>query len=116
MYEIWLGMNIFYELGLMYLPLVLIVALLWVAFMVYAIQKKANWVGGLKGAVIAGVIGTIIAFLTLPAMTKSSLSELGYWFDYVSLLGMASMYGFVLAALVWPLISPKGLSKAQSSF
>jgi hypothetical protein len=32
---------------------------------------------------------------------------LGYWFDYVSLLGMAGMYGVVAAALVWPLSSPK---------
>ncbi len=116
MYEIWLGMNIFYELGLMYLSLVLVVALVWVVLMAYALQKNANWADGLKGSVIAGAIGTAIAFLSLPAMTKSSLSELGYWFDYVSLFGMASMYGFVLAALAWPLISPKGLSKAQSSF
>lgn len=107
MYEIWLGMNIFYELALMYLPLLLIVALVWVALMVYAIQKKAVWSLGIKSAIVGGLIATAIAFLTLPAMTQSSLSELGYWFDYVSLLGMAGMYGLVAAALVWPLSSPK---------
>jgi uncharacterized membrane protein YhdT len=107
MYEIWLGINIFYELALVYLPLLFIVALVWVALIAYAIQKKAKWTLGIKGAVIGGIIATAIAFLSLPAITKSSLGELGYWFDYVSLLGMAGMYGVVAAALVWPLSSPK---------
>ena len=107
MYEIWLGMNIFYELALMYLPLLLIIALAWVALMVYALQKKARWSKGMKGAVIGGIIATSIAFLVVPEITKSSLSELGYWFDYVVLLGIAVMYGAVAAALIWPLSSLK---------
>ena len=107
MYEIWLGINIFYELALMYLPLLFVLFVVWAGLMVYAFQKKAHWSKGIKGAMIGGIIATIIAFLVVPGMTKSSLSELGYWFDYVALLGIATMYGAVAAALIWPLSSPK---------
>jgi nucleoside permease NupC len=61
----------------------------------------------MSSAIVGGIIATVIAFLSLPAITKSSLAELGYWFDFVSLFGMASMYGVVAAALIWPLSSPK---------
>lgn len=107
MYEIWLGINIFYELALMYLPLLFVLFVVWAGLMVYAFQKKARWYKGIKGAIIGGIIATIIAFLAVPGITKSSLSELGYWFDYVALLGIAAMYGAVAAALIWPLSSPK---------
>ena len=60
-----------------------------------------------KGAIVGGIIATAIAFLAVPYITKSSLGELGYWFDYVTLIGVAAMYGAVAAALIWPLSSPK---------
>ena len=107
MYEIWLGMNIFYELALMYLPLLFVVFLVWAVLMIYAFQKKALWSRGIKGAIVGGIIATAIAFLAVPYITKSSLGELGYWFDYVTLIGVAAMYGAVAAALIWPLSSPK---------
>ena len=43
MYEIWLGINIFYELALMYLPLLFVLFVVWAGLMVYAFQKKVYW-------------------------------------------------------------------------
>ena len=43
MYEIWLGMNILYELMWNYLPFVLAVVVSWVILMTYAIQPDAAW-------------------------------------------------------------------------
>lgn len=44
MYEIWLTLNILYELGLQYLPVVIGTALLWLALMaVAAARGRAGW-------------------------------------------------------------------------
>ena len=41
MYEIWLTLNILYELGLQYLPVVIGTALLWLALM--AVAAALTW-------------------------------------------------------------------------
>ena len=44
MYEIWLTLNILYELGLQYLPVVIGTALLWLVLMaVAAARGRAGW-------------------------------------------------------------------------
>jgi hypothetical protein len=45
------------------------------------------------------------AFFTVPAMTKSSLAEMGYWIDWANLAGIAAAIGAVAFALIWPLVT-----------
>lgn len=46
MYEIWLAINILYELALMYVPFILTVVTLWVVLLVYALQHQAGYIAG----------------------------------------------------------------------
>jgi len=104
MYEIWLGLNILYGLMWDYMPFVLSVTVLLAILLTYAIQHQANWRGGFKGGLLGVFVITVITFLIFPYLTKSSLSELGYWIDYVFLLQIAGAYGLVFGlGFIWPL-------------
>jgi hypothetical protein len=104
MYEIWLGLNILYGLMWDYMPFVVSTVVLFAVLLTYAIQHHANWRGGFKGGVLGVVLITFVTFLFFPYLTKSSLSELGYWIDYVFLLQIAGGYGLVFGlGFIWPL-------------
>ena len=104
MYEIWLTLNILYELGLQYLPMVIGTALLWLALMaVAAARGRAGWGAALKPAIAIAVVVTAITFFITPGMTKSSFANMGYWVDWGNLFLYAAAFGAVAAALVWPL-------------
>ena len=104
MYEIWLTLNILYELGLQYLPMVIGTALLWLALMaVAAARGRAGWGAALKPAIAIAVVVTAITFFITPGMTKSSFANMGYWVDWGNLFLYAAAFGGVAAALVWPL-------------
>jgi hypothetical protein len=104
MYEIWLGLNILYGLMWDYMPFVLSVAVIFAILLTYAIQHQANWRGGFKGGLLGVFLITLVTFMIFPYLTKSSLSELGYWIDYVFLLQIAAGYGIVFGlGFVWPL-------------
>lgn len=104
MYEIWLALNILYELMLNYIPFVLTVAILWGVLMTYALQHHASWRRGLRGGLISGVLVTIVTFLVFPDLTKSALENLGYWIDVLFLLQIAVAYGVVFGlGFGWPI-------------
>ena len=106
MYEVWLGLNILYELMWNYMPFVLTVAALWVALMAYAIQHDAAWRQGLRGGLLGMLVIVVVTFLVFPYITKSSLSNLGYWMDYLFLFQIAVGYGVVFGlGFVWPLVA-----------
>lgn len=42
--------------------------------------------------------------LTLPAMTGSSLTMLGYWVDWILLIVMAAGYAFAISLWVYPIL------------
>jgi hypothetical protein len=86
-------------------PLVAVALLLWVVLVGLAWRRNAvgegpAWTWALVvGAVVAGV-----ACLAVPALTSSSLRELSYWVDWLSLAGIAAAAGAVAFAFAWPLV------------
>jgi len=104
MYEIWLMLNIVWEILLGAWPLVLVLLLLFAGLTVAAWLRRgaawrAAWPVALAGAVIVGVA----SFLLLPSLTLSSLGELKYWVDWLALAGVAGGFALVAGALLLPL-------------
>ncbi|HRP67756.1 MAG TPA: hypothetical protein PLF79_16895, partial [Thauera sp.] len=86
MYEIWLALNILFELGMQSLPAVIGIAVLWLALMIFAATRPgAGWKKAIAPAFVIGVIATAITFFITPAMTKSSFANMGYWVDWMNL-------------------------------
>ncbi len=104
MYEIWLVMNIVWEIALDLWPLLLGAAVLWLVLMATALRRRgANWGGGVKFALAAGLLVALATVLWLPGATQSSLAEMRYWVDWANLLALAAGFGAIAAAFVWPL-------------
>jgi hypothetical protein len=106
MYEIWLVLNILWELALGVWPLLLGAALLWVGVVAGALRRPAaGWAAGLPLALAVGAAVAIAAFVLVPAATRSSLGELRYWVDWLNLLGIAAAFGAVAVAFAWPVLA-----------
>ena len=41
----------------------------------------------------------------IPALSKSTLADMGYWVDWAALLGMAAGVGVAAAVLLWPVLA-----------
>jgi hypothetical protein len=106
MYEIWLVMNIVWEIALGLWPLLLAAGALWIILMLTAWRRPGTrWRAGLPLALGIGVLATIAAFALVPGWTRSTLSELGYWVDWANLLAVAAAFGAAAVAFAWPLSS-----------
>jgi len=104
MYEIWLVMNIVWEIALGIWPLLLAASLLWAVLMIAALRRPgARWGRGMWHALAAGGAVAALAFFLVPGWNKSSLSEMGYWVDWANLLALAAAFGAVAVAFAWPL-------------
>lgn len=106
MYEIWLMINIVWELLLPAMPGLVVLLLAWVALMARArFSGAANWGGGLGRALLIGLVVAVVAFITVPGSVKSGLSEMGYWADWLTLLALSLAAGAVVAVLLWPILA-----------
>jgi hypothetical protein len=106
MYEIWLTLNILWELALGAWPVLVGGAVLWAVLMITAARRRgAVWSRGLPGAAAVGAIAAVVAFVLVPGLTRSSLGELRYWVDWVNLVGIALAAGGIVAAFAWPLLT-----------
>ena len=105
MYEIWLVLNILFEMALAVWPLLAGAALLWLALAIAAARRGAGWRAALPLTIAVGVVAATVAFLLLPAWSRSSLSEMGYWVDWANLAAMAGGVGAAVAVFVWPLLA-----------
>jgi hypothetical protein len=106
MYEIWLVMNIVWEIALGIWPLLLAAALLWAVLMIVALRRPgARWGAGLPLALGVGAVVAVAAVLWVPGWNKSSLADMGYWVDWANLLGVAAGFGAVAVAFAWPLVA-----------
>lgn len=104
MYEVWLALNIVWEIALGAWPVLLAALLLWAVLLLTAWRRPGTrWRGALPWAVGAGVLAAAGAIGTVPAWSLSSLSEMGYWVDWANLLAVAAGFGAVAAAVAWPL-------------
>ncbi len=105
MYEIWLALNIVWEIARGLWPWIAAAALLWVVAMALAVRRPhGRWRATLPGALAAGLAVGLLAFLGIPSALQSSLSELGYWVDWANLLAMAAAAAAVGVAFAWPVL------------
>ena len=103
MYEIWLVMNILWEIALGIWPLLALAAASWLGLMVLAWrQPAARWRGMLPRAASIAVAVALAGFLVIPTAVRSSLQELAYWVDWANLAGMALVIGVAALAFAWP--------------
>lgn len=103
MYEIWLALNIVYEIALGLWPELLILLGVWLFMLAWRWrQLSAVPAGRLLGVAI---IVALIAALALPALTLSGFANFGYWVDWLSWLGMALGFGMAAALCLWPWMS-----------
>ena len=106
MYEIWLTLNIVYELMWMYLPAV--VVLLLVLALVYgrALQRKeCQWRAAIRPTLMVAVVVAILSLWLVPVSTHSTLADMAYWVDWANLMALCAGVALVAAAIVWPVFS-----------
>jgi len=101
MYEIWLMLNIGWELLLMYLWPVIALVVVWLALMLAARRRSSR--GAMSAAVVVAVIAFVAALVGLPMLTGSSLAEARYVPDWLAILGPAAGAGVLAAAFAAPL-------------
>ncbi len=101
MYEIWLAMNIVYEIALGIWPLLALLLAAWAALLVAARGRMgARPVGR---ALVLGLVVAVALFFSVPALTQSSLANMGYWVDWANLLAIALGLGALAAVFSVPL-------------
>lgn len=104
MYEIWLALNIVWEIALDQPAVTVgIVALLVVLFASAFMRRGSAWRRGVGAAVVVGIVVAAIAVWAVPRATLSSLDDMKYWIDWVTLAGVALAFGAIAAAIAWPL-------------
>ena len=103
MYEVWLMLNIGYEIVLSVLPLVVVGVVLWLALMWMA--GKRLGARHIPLSLGLGVLAAGAAFFAVPLITGSSLANMGYWLDWASLAGVAIGFGVLAVVLAWPVVS-----------
>lgn len=101
MYEIWLALNIAYEIALPFWPYIAVALGLWLVLLRVAGRRLDR--RALTAALAVGVATAVLAFLALPALSRSSFADMGYWVDWLNLLGLAAGCGAVAALLAFPL-------------
>jgi hypothetical protein len=114
MYEIWLALNIAWEIAATRAVLLAIVAAFLLLAWVLALRAPgARWRVAVPRAIAAGLAAALLAGLLWPALTGSSLGEIRYWVDAVSLVGLALLAGGIAGAFAWPLLAWFGREGAR---
>lgn len=104
MYEIWLALNILWEISLGYMPLLIGTLVCWVALMGVALRsRRTRWIAGTLPAIISGAFFALIAFVAFPTLTAASLSAPAYWVDWAALSAIALAYGTMCFLITLPL-------------
>ena len=101
MYEIWLAMNIIYEIALGIWPLLALLLAVWVALLVAARGRLGA--RQVRQALLLGALVAVALFFSVPALTQSSLANMGYWVDWANLLAIALGLGALAAVFSVPL-------------
>jgi hypothetical protein len=105
-YEIWLVLNIVWEIARENVVAVIFGALVLVALALNASRKPAvAWRRALWPAAGAGVVVAVVAVLAVPSLTRASLSDMKYWVDWLNLFAIAAAAGGITAAFAWPLMT-----------
>lgn len=106
MYEIWLVLNILWEMALGSAALVLSGLGLWGVVMIAALRRRGvRWGAGLPLALLVAAVVAALAFVAVPAAIDSSFADMGYWVDWANLAAIAAGVGAVALAFAWPLMA-----------
>lgn len=94
LYDIWLGINIFWEIALSKLPIIFLAAFIWIILAGIALSKKPiKWCAATRTALIPAAIVAVVIFFLFPGQSFSSLAEMGYWVDWAVLSAIALGFG-----------------------
>lgn len=106
MYEIWLVLNIVWEIARENVVPVTFGVLALVALVLNASRKPAAaWRRAFGPAAGVGVVVALVAALVVPSLTRASLSDMKYWVDWFNLFAVAVAVGGIAAAFAWPLVT-----------
>lgn len=106
MYEIWLVLNIVWEIALGIWPLLTAAALLWLVLMAIASRRPGTrWGAALPVTLGLALVVGLVAGVGLPSTVGSSLKEMGYWVDWANLAAIAAGVAAAAAAFAWPLLA-----------
>lgn len=103
MYEIWLALNIVYEIALSLWPFIAVGVGGWLVLLRVAGRRLGRH--AVLPSLTVGAAAAVLAFLALPALSRSSFDDMGYWVDWANLLGLAIASGGFVALLAFPLAS-----------
>jgi hypothetical protein len=102
MYEIWLMLNIVFEIALT-IKLELAIALLVLIALTLLSAKKWQKIM-IKPSIYLGLLVGVISFFTIPSLTNSSISEMGYWVDWANLISIALGSGVASMFYIYPVL------------
>lgn len=105
MYEIWLGMNILYELALVYVVQIVCYLLLLLACYASVYQQQLSLRRAVRPTLWAVAGLWMLAILLVPASSRSSLAEVSYVVDWLNLAGIALGMAGLAGLLLWPLFA-----------
>lgn len=109
MYELWLVANIVWETLRAETGWTLGIAAALVALWALALARGRGGLGQRwRTAAVIGVLVTVAGVFLLPSLTRSSLSDVAYWVDWLNLVGLAAAFGGLAFALSWPLLAVLG--------
>lgn len=103
MYEIWLAVNIAWEIVVAQAAWTISLAVVFVALVVLAFVRGGDWSAGWRWAWKSAVLAAAAAAVALPRLSGASWSDLSYVVDWLLLVAIAAAFGVAVAAIVWPL-------------
>ena len=95
-------MNIVYEIALGIWPLLALLLAVWMGLLVAARGRLGA--RQVRQAALLGALVAVALFFSVPTLTQSSLSNMGYWVDWANLLAIALGLGALAAVFSVPLI------------
>ena len=88
MYEIWLVINILWEIALGIWPLLLAAAVAWALLAQWVGRRPdAQWRSALVTAMVVGLLVAVAAAAMIPGWSRASISDMGYWVDWATRRG-----------------------------
>ena len=106
MYEIWLVLNILWEIALDIAPWLALLVVVWLVLVGSASRRdRRAWRAARSAALLLAVVVALLAFVSVPVLSKSALSELRYWVDWGNLAAIALGFGAAAFAFAWPLLT-----------
>lgn len=93
-YDLWLGLNIFWEIALNMLPTILLAAFIWLILAGIALSKRSiKWCAVSRIALIPAALVTAVMFVLFPGQSHATLADMGYWVDWTVLSAIALGFG-----------------------